>query len=119
MRISVLPDRDRFWTSPWSQGHPRPQRSPQETGLLETSAAKPRDTAVAESAAGRPGALRLRFEPQFRMGKGWRRGTTALHRDHLARRLPLRLFVFFGGNRLPDCGRPRITMDQTPAARCT
>src|SRR2546429_4613028 len=90
-----------------------------ETGLLETSAAKPRDTAVAESAAGRPDTLRLRFGPRLRMGKDRKRVTAALHRDHLARILLPPLFVFSGGNLLPNCGRSRIAMDQTAAARCT
>src|SRR5215813_4026919 len=119
MRISVLQDRDRFWTSPLSQGHPRPERSPQETALLETSAAKPRDTAVTESAAGRPGALRLRFEPLLRMGKDRRRVTAAFHRDHLARKLSVPLLVFSGGNLLPNCARSRIAMDQIAGVRCT
>src|SRR5215469_2782203 len=119
MRISVLQDRDRFWTSPLSQGHSKPERSPEETGLLETSAAKPRDTAVTESAVDRPDVLRLRFEPRLRMGKDRRRVTAALHRDHLARKLSVPLFVFSGGNLLPNCGRSRIAMDQTAAARCT
>src|SRR5438477_5170126 len=119
MRISVLQDRDRFWTSPLSQGRPKPERSPQETSLLETSAAKPRDTAVTECAAGRPDVLRLRFGPRLRMGKDRKRVTAALHRDHLARNLSVPLFVFFGGNLLPNCGQSRIAMDQTAAARCT
>src|SRR6516164_4275155 len=105
MRTSVLQDRDRFWTSPLSQGHPKPERSPEETGLLETSAAKPRDTAVTESVVDRPDVLRLRFEPRLRTGKARRRVTAALHRDHLARKLFLPLFVFSGGNLLPNCGR--------------
>src|SRR5579864_7009968 len=105
MRISVPQDRDRFWTSPLSQGRPRPEPSPQETGLLETSAAKPRDTAVAESVVDRPDALRLRFGPQLRMGKARRWATAALHRDRLARKLSVLLFVFSGGNLLPNCGR--------------
>src|SRR4029077_15906824 len=119
MRISVLQDRDRFWTSPSSQGHPKPERSPEETGLLETSAAKPRDTAVTECAVDRPDVLRLRFEPRLRMGKARRWATAALHRDRLARKLSVPLFVFSGGNLLPNCGQSRIAMDQTAAARCT
>src|ERR1700728_3272786 len=93
--------------------------SAKETCLLETSAAKPRDTGVPDSAAGRPDALRLGFEPRLRMGKDRRRVTAALHRDHLARKLSVPLFVFSGGNLLPNCGRSRIAMDQTAAARCT
>src|SRR2546430_10126203 len=119
MRISVPQDRDRFWTSPLSQGRPNPERSPQETGLLETSAAKPRDTAVTESVVERPDALRLRFEPRLRMGKDRRRIPAEFHRDHLARKLSVPLFVFSGGNLLPNCARSRIAMDQTAAARCT
>src|SRR5207302_1390594 len=111
-------DHDRFWTSPLSQGLPKPERSLRETGPPETSTAKPRDTAVEESAVHRPGALRLRFEPRLRMGKDRRRVTAALHRDHLAR-LSVPLFLFSGGNLLPNCVRSRIAMDQTAAARCT
>src|SRR5690349_5561137 len=117
MRISVPQDRDRFWMSPLSQGRPKPGRSPQETDLLETSAAKPRDIAVTESVVGRPDALRLRFEPRLRMGKDRRRLPAEFH--HLARNLSVPLFVFSGGNRSPDCGRSRIAMDQTAAPRCT
>src|SRR5438477_10073595 len=118
-RILVLQDRDIFCTSPLSQGHPKPERFPEETGLLETSAAKPRDTAVTESAVDRPGALRLRFEPRLRMGKDRRRAIAALHRDHLARNLSLPPSVSSVGNLLPNCGRSRIARDQTAAARCT
>src|SRR5437588_12478272 len=64
-RILVLQDRDRFWTSPLSQRHPKPERFPEETGLLETSAAKPRDTAVTESAVDRPGIGELLID-EFR-----------------------------------------------------
>src|SRR5262249_54844558 len=46
MRISKPPGRGRFWTSPLSSGRPGPEPSRRETGLLETSAATPRDTAV-------------------------------------------------------------------------
>src|SRR5437763_7522630 len=67
----------------------------------------------------RPDALRLGFEPRLRRGKDRRRVTAALHRDHLARKLSVPLFVFSGGNLLPNCGRSRIAMDQTAAARCT
>src|ERR1041385_6838827 len=119
MRISVPQDRDRFWTSLLSEGRPKPERSPQETGLLETSAAMPRDTAVAKSAVDRPDVLRLRFEPRLRMGKTRRRIPAEFHLDHLARKLSLPLFVFSGGNLLPNCGQWRIAMDQSAAARCT
>src|SRR5437660_9008470 len=119
MRISVPQDRDRFWTSPLSQGRPKPERSPQETSLLETSAAKPRDTAVTESVVDRPDVLRLRFEPRLRMGKDRTRIPAEFHRDHLARKLSVPPFVFSGGNLLPNCGRSRIAIDQTAAARCT
>src|SRR5579864_7488693 len=119
MRISVLQDRDRFWTSPSSPGRPKPERSPQETGLLETSAAKPRDTAVTKSEGDRPDVLRLRFEPRLRMAKDRRRVPAEFHLDHLETKLTAPLFVFSGGNRLPNCGRSRIAMDQTAAARCT
>src|SRR5215469_12120673 len=119
MRISVLQDRDRFWTSPLSQGHPKPERSPEETDLLETSAAKPLDTAVTDSAVDRPDVLRLRFEPRLRMGKGRRRVTAALHRDQLARKLSVPLLAFSGRNLLPNCARSRIAMDQTAGVRCT
>src|ERR1051326_7364854 len=110
MRISVPQDRDRFWTSPLSQGRPKPERSPQETGLLETSAAKPRDTAATESVVDRPDVLRLRFEPRLRMGKDRRRIPAGFHRDHLARKLSVPPFVFSGGNLLPNCGQSRIAM---------
>src|SRR6185437_8284698 len=119
MRISVPQDRDRFWTSPLSQGHPKPERSPRETALLETSAAKPRDTAVTESEVDRPDVLRLRFEPRLRMGKDRRKIPAEFHRDHLARKLSVPLFFFSGGNLLPNCGRSRIAMDQTADVRCT
>src|SRR5947207_8785457 len=108
MRISVPQDRDRFWTSPLSQGSPKPERSPQETGLLETSAAKPRDTAVTESVVDRPDVLRLRFEQRLRMGKDRRRIPAEFHLDHLdhlAKKLSVPLFVFSGGNLLPNCER--------------
>src|SRR5262249_13480969 len=91
----------------------------EETSLLETSAAKPRDTTATESAVDRPDVLRLRFEPRLRMGKAPMWATAALHRDRLARKLSVRLFVFSGGNLLPNCGQSRIAMDQTAAARCT
>src|SRR6185312_14926409 len=117
-RTLVLQDRDRFWTSPLSKGHAKSERFPQETGLLEISAAKPRDTAVAKSAVHRRDVLRLRFEPRLRMGKVRRKVTAALHRHHLAK-LSVPLFLFFGGSLLPNCVRSRIAMDQTAAARCT
>src|SRR5207253_8193942 len=74
---------------------------------------------VEASAAGLPVSLRLLFGPRIRMRKDRKRVTAPLHRDHLARILLPPLFGFSGGNLLPNCGRSRIAMDQTAAARCT
>src|SRR5215475_2194170 len=105
MRISVLQDRDRFWTSRSLGGHPKPEQFPEGTGLLETSAVKPRDTAVTESVVDRPDVLHLRFEPRLRMGKEPKRVIAAFHRDPVARKLSVPLFGFSAGNLLPDCAR--------------
>src|SRR5437016_13713199 len=102
MRISVPQDRDRFWTSPLSQGRPKPERSPQETSLLETSAAKPRDTAVTEAVVYRPDVLRLRFEPRLRLGKDRTRTPAGFHRAHLATRQCAPLCDLSGVNLCPS-----------------
>src|SRR6185312_3838677 len=119
LRISMLQDRGRSWTSPLSKELSRPERSPEETDLLETSTVKPHDIAVTEFATDAPDVLRLRFVPQLRMGKGRKRVAVEFHRDHLARKLSVPHVVFSGGNLLPNCGRSRIAMDQTADARCT
>jgi len=83
--------------APFVVGAPKTGHLRKRQGFLKTSASKPADTAVAESATGPADALRFASTAASSNGEGRKRGNSSIAARSFGNDYAATLFVFSGG----------------------